>query len=174
MDENLMGLIISKKDKFDDSSERAAWEKFCVANGYEYNFYDKLSPIDCTIKKPEEGKVIGINIELACNACWKAQEEYPEEFILIPLRKFNYFKESIQGCSINAVKSKFVTFGIAKCDKGYFVLINSARTRIAFLNFKQLIKHQNEYEEILININGSSSKFLLISKKYIQEYKDIG
>jgi len=163
-----MSLIISrpsKKDNYDDSPERDAWEKFCVQEGYEVIFNDKFAPVDCCIRKPN-GTVIAI--ELACNSCWTIQKEYPEDEIHIPYRKFKYFFQVIEGIPVG-----WPGANIAKCDKGYFVLFNTSHTKIAFLNFKTLIKNVKNFKVKKQTLNGEICKVILVPKKFLKNYKEI-
>lgn len=162
-----MSLIISrsKLNSYDDNPERKAWEKYCNQVGHEVILNDKYSPVDCCVRT-FNGTVIAI--ELACNSCWKVQEEYPEEFIHIPYRKFEYFRQVIEGVSV-----RWSGADVAKCDKGYFVLFNTSYTKIAFLSFKLLIKNIEKFKIVEKTLNKESCEVVLVPKSFIKVYRKI-
>lgn len=164
-----MSLFVQggKSNSYDDSKERKTWEQYCKQKGYEVEFYNKYDPLrlDCCIKTLDGKYII---IELICNSCWTDQKEYPEDFIHIPVRKFDYFKQVINGISV-AWHGGYV----ATCDQGYVILFNKLHTRMARISFRKLIRNEQNFTKTTMTFYKEPCPVCLVPKEYTKEYKDI-
>ena len=152
---------LTTKSSFDDSADRNAIARYCIAKGYEYRFSSKFDPVDMFAITT---KGIRVALELTCNACWTDQLTYPETAIHIPRRKWKTFHEqtwNIPGKNFN------------RAEKAYLVILNTAHTRAAFIPFSTILYDLALFTEHTRDIYEEPAIFVSVPVSYIQKYVDI-
>jgi hypothetical protein len=157
-----MSLIIKRTNPFNDSADRAAWQRYCDHRGYSVKFDDEKAEIDCFIATSN-----GIAaIELACNACWTIDNEYPkDEDVHIPARKLIYFRRVLQNYDLPDDNDNWM-----KVLTGYLILFNVNRTRAAFIPFHKILEKKSNI--FVKQLNGEPCEVVTIPHE-ILKYIDI-
>lgn len=158
-----MSLVVRYTDLYNDQNYRCAVGRFFKSKNYAVKYNKKEAAMDLCVRA-SSGKIL--MIEVACNSCWGSQEKYPEKYIHIPWRKFAYFYEQVKDISGR---------NIARGDGGYFALVNTNCTRVAFITFKNLVEFQAvpTYQCLPMDINGKVDSFVLVPENLVEKYRDI-
>ena len=158
-----MSLVVRllTNSSFDDRLDRAAIVRYCVSRNYEVDLKDRYAPIDMFARKPDGTTVA---LELTYNACWTTQLSYPEAYIHVPRRKWKMFHEQARDIA---------TMNIARGEKAYLVVLNTAYTRAAFISFSSILDDLALFEEKVLDIHNKSDIFVLVPASYILKYVDI-
>lgn len=153
-----MSLIIQKRDPFDDSAERAAWQRYCDSKGYWLKYDHAAAKIDGYMATAR-----GISaVELARNACWGAELSYPpQEDVHMPARKLRYFCRMLEGCELSDEDGNWV-----QVKTGYFVILNTTHTRAAFVEFRTVLEESSK--PFIKNLNGEFCEVVTIPHKFLR------
>jgi hypothetical protein len=131
-----MSLVVRRNNSFDDSADRQAWRRYCESRDYLLKYDSQTAEIDGFMLTPKGYAAV----ELACNACWTTQSEYPtHEDVHIPSRKLKYFCRVLEGCELPDEDGNW-----SKVGTGYLVLFNIGRTRAAFVEFAVVLERRSE------------------------------
>lgn len=153
-----MSLIVKRGNPFDDSADRQAWKRYCESRGYIIKYDSQTAEIDGFMLTPN-----GISaIELACNAGWTNQNEYPaNEDVHIPLRKLAYFYRVLEGYELPDDNGNWM-----KVKTGYLILFNVNRTRAAFVEFSVILEKKSE--PFTKELNGKLCEVVTIPHNTLQ------
>jgi len=158
-----MSPIVRMTGAYDDTRYRKAVARFFESVNSIVKYNEQKAPIDLCVCLPS-GKIL--MVEVASNSCSISQEKYPEGYIHIPWRKFAHFY-----MQVNDIPGRDISRG----DGGYFALVNTDCTRIAFISFKSLVKFQTipTYKCTPMDINGNIDAFVFVPENLVEKYRDI-